>query len=255
MFAPAALALLLGWSSSAALAEIPPGDKRSDTSLLAPETRAMQQDDMANPGMLTVADGEDLWRRAPASGAPACAGCHAEGSLKGVAARYPAWSETAARPVSLDGRVEECRTLRQGEAPSGPEDPRRLALSAFVAHQSRGVPIALPDDPRLDPARALGRDLFTRRMGQLNLSCAICHDANWGGKLAGATIPQGHPVGYPIYRLEWQSSGSLQRRLRACLTGIRAEPFAPDAPEYLALELYLMDRATGLAIETPAVRP
>ena len=30
---------------------------------------------------------------------------------------------------------------------------------------------------------------------------------------------------------------------------------APGAPEWLALELYLMQRAAGMPMETPAVRP
>src|SRR5256885_16986097 len=43
-------------------------------------------------------------------------------------------------------------------------------------------------------------------------------------------IPQAHPTGYPLYRLEWQNLGSLQRRLRNCLVGIRAEPYDYGAP-------------------------
>ena len=97
--------------------------------------------------------------------------------------------------------------------------------------------------------------LWRRRQGQLNLSCAQCHDDNAGGRLAGATIPQAHPTGYPIYRLEWQALGSLQRRLRNCLVGMRAEPYAWGAPEYVALELFLMDRARGMDLEAPGVRP
>ena len=83
----------------------------------------------------------------------------------------------------------------------------------------------------------------------------MCHDDNWGRKLAGATIPQAHPTGYPLYRLEWQSLGSLQRRLRNCLIGIRAEAYAYGALEMVDLELFLAWRARGLALETPAVRP
>jgi len=49
--------------------------------------------------------------------------------------------------------------------------------------------------------------------------------------------------------------GSFQRRLRNCLIGIRAEPYAYGAPEFVDLELYLMWRANGMKIETPAVRP
>lgn len=68
-------------------------------------------------------------------------------------------------------------------------------------------------------------------------------------------IPQAHPTGYPIYRLEWQGLGSLQRRLRNCMTGVRAEPFAYGAQEMVELELYLAARARGMASEAPPVRP
>ncbi|WP_460427902.1 FAD-dependent oxidoreductase [Azotobacter armeniacus] len=76
--------------------------------------------------------------------------------------------------------------------------------------------------------------------GQLDLSCAACHDDNWGKRLGGSLIPQAHPTAYPLYRLEWQSLGSLQRRMRNCMIGVRAEPFDFGAPELVDLELYLM---------------
>jgi L-cysteine S-thiosulfotransferase len=130
-----------------------------------------------------------------------------------------------------------------------------LALSAYVARQSRGLPIAPQEDERLAPFAAAGRDFFNKRQGQLNLSCALCHDDNWGKRLAGNVVPQGHPTGYPLYRLEWQSLGSLQRRLRNCISGMRAEVPDYGAPEYVNLELFLMQRARGMAMESPAVRP
>ena len=100
-----------------------------------------------------------------------------------------------------------------------------------------------------------GRALFEQRQGQINLSCAECHDDNWGKSLAGAPIPQAHPTGYPLYRLEWQSLGSLQRRLRNCIAGLRAEPYAFGSEESIALETYIMWRARGMKLESPAVRP
>jgi sulfur-oxidizing protein SoxA len=110
-------------------------------------------------------------------------------------------------------------------------------------------------DARLTPAREQGKALYTQRMGQLNFSCAQCHDDNAGGHLGSAPIPQAHPTGYPLYRLEWQATGSLQRRFRNCMAGVRAEPFSYGSAEFIALELYLMDRAKGMDVETPAVRP
>jgi L-cysteine S-thiosulfotransferase len=48
--------------------------------------------------------------------------------------------------------------------------------------------------------------------------------------------------------------GSLQRRLRGCMSGVHAEPYAFDIAELTALESYLMQRVAGLLLETPGVR-
>jgi L-cysteine S-thiosulfotransferase len=253
--APTVAVLLLGLPAAAD--GIAPAERRSGFDQMGPEIRAMQRDDTANPGMLAVADGAELWASPPAPGKPACSGCHgaAEAGMRGVAARYPTWDEGEGGPIDLQGRINQCRRDRQGVDPLAYESPDLLALTAYVATQSRGQPISPPEDARLDPARARGRALFEGRMGQLGLSCAICHDDNWGRRLGSAVIPQGQPTGYPLYRLEWQGLGSLQRRLRNCMTGMRAEPFAYGAPDSVALELYLATRAAPLPLETPAVRP
>lgn len=217
----------------------------------------MQDDDLSNPGMLFVQSGEALWKAPAGRANKSCADCHGavETSMKGVAARYPAFPKDADRPVDLEGRINLCRTGQQQAEALKPESDELLALDAYVTHASRGLPIAPPDDPRLAAVRDQGKVLFSRREGQLNLSCANCHDDNAGKKLAGATIPQGHPTAYPVYRLEWQTLGSLKRRLRNCVIGMRAEAYAYDSAEYVALEVYLMDRARGLKIESPGIRP
>ena len=238
-----ALALLLATGAAA--------QPQSGFELMAPETQAMQQDDTANPGMLWVQEGEALWQQS------GCGGCHGEAaaSMRGVAARYPAYDAARGGPIDLAGRINQCRVERQGAPALVLEGEPLLALTSFVAHQSRSLPIAPPEDPRLAPAKVQGEALFRERRGQLNLSCAQCHDDNAGRRLAGSPIPQGHPNGYPLYRLEWQGMGSLQRRLRNCMAGVRSEPFAYGSPEYLAIETFLMSRAAGLPLETPAVRP
>ena len=67
-------------------------------------------------------------------------------------------------------------------------------------------------------------------------------------------MSQGQSNGYPLYRLEWQTMGSLYRRLRSCFNSVRSVPPVHGTDEHLALELYLAWRAKGLPIETPAVR-
>lgn len=231
--------------------------RRSGFDDMTPALQAMQRDDAQNPALLWVADGAALWQRAPGPGQPSCASCHGDASvsMRGVAARYPAFDGAAQRPVTLGQRIEACRVDHQHAAPLGAESDARLALESFIALQSRGLPIAPPADPRLQPFRARGEQLFRRRIGQLDLSCAQCHDERAGLHLGGATIPQAHPSGYPVYRLEWQGVASLQRRLRSCMSGVRAEPYASDAPELVELELYLAQRAAGMHVDAPGVRP
>lgn len=238
-------------------AEIESGSRMSGFETMSPDLQAMQRDDFSNPAMLAVREGEALWLHQPAGSKPSCSGCHGDvaTTMKGVAARFPAISSTQSRPVDLAGQIQQCQTERQGVAAAPRESGSLLALEALIALQSRGMPITPPRGPHLDQARARGRTLFNQRMGQLDLSCAQCHNDNWGKVLGGTRIPQGHPTGYPIFRIEWQATGSLQRRLRNCLTGIRAEPFPPGAPELIDLEAYLMDRAAGMAIDAPAIRP
>jgi L-cysteine S-thiosulfotransferase len=253
---PAALLMAVA-VASAVHAEIPLNERRSGYADLGRDSKAMQDDDTANPGMLGAVDGEALWNAKTGSAGRACGDCHGDArtSMKGVAARYPGFEPRLNRPVNLEQRVNICRVERQQATPLPYESKEQLALSAFVGLQSRNEPVAPPDDARLKPHRDAGREAFNRRQGQLNLSCGQCHDNNWGKRLAGNIIPQAHPTGYPIYRLEWQSLGSLQRRLRNCMIGMRAEPYEYGALEYVELELYLMWRARGMPMETPAVRP
>jgi sulfur-oxidizing protein SoxA len=250
------LASLLAVSANAQTTSTP-DLRRSGFEFMGRSTQAMQKDDTLNPGMLSVKDGEALWLKAAGRGNKTCATCHgsASDSMKGVAARYPSFDDVLKRPVGLSQRINQCRVQYQQTTPLRAESTELLALESFVAMQSRGLPIAPPADPRLEPFRQAGEQRFLQRMGQLNLSCAQCHDANSGSKLGSAIIPQAHPMGYPVYRLEWQAVGSLQRRLRNCMNGVRAEPFAYGAPELIELELYLNARAKGMLGETPAVRP
>ena len=249
-----ALALLL--MASARAGEIPPSERRSDTVTMSPELRAMQADDMANPASLSALDGEVLWSAKAGASGKACSDCHGDArqSMRGVAARHPAYDAASGRVLDLEAKINQCRVERQGAAALAMESRELLNLTTYVGLQSRGEPIR-SDDPRLAPTIEKGAQLFSARQGQLNLSCAICHDDNWGRKLGSATVPQAHPTGYPLYRLEWQSVGSLQRRLRNCMIGMRAEPYAFGSEDYIALETFLMSRAKGLPVETPAVRP
>ncbi len=248
---------LLLAAGCAASAGGPPAERRSGYLDMGRETRAMQDDDTVNPATLWVLDGEALWQRKAGAAARSCADCHQDArvSMRGVAARHPAYDAATGKVVNLEQRINACRVGQQQAPPLAYESRELLALTAYVARQSRGMPIAIEASERTRAFLEAGRATFMRREGQLNLACAQCHEERAGRRVGGSVIPQGHPTAYPIYRLEWQGLGSLHRRLRNCMIGVRAEPYALGAPEYVELEMFLMWRARGMPLESPGVRP
>ncbi len=239
-----ALALLLVAATAGAQEIRPPRD------FLSPELRAQQEDPSRHPAWLWVEDGEALWRQGDRS----CQSCHGDiATMRGVAARYPAVAADGAL-LNLEGRIERCRVEHQGEAAFGYESEPLLSLTAAIAAQSRGLPMSVATDGAAAPFLEAGRRFYETRQGQLNLACYQCHDDNAGRRLRGDVISNGLPTGYPAYRLDWNTLGSLHRRLRACSLGVRATQLPLGSPDYLALELYIASRANGLPMEAPGLR-
>lgn len=252
----------LAWASgillavSALAAEPSRPTPKSGLDYAGAAVRALQADDFGNPGMLWVARGEKLWSAPAGRSDKSCASCHraAPSSMKGVATRYPRIDDQGGGLLNLEGRINRCRERNQGAETLRYESEELLALTAYVAHQSRGMPVQAVLNDASRPHFERGRETYYRRQGQMNLACTHCHEQNAGRKLLADTISEGHGNAYPIYRLEWQSAGSLHRRLRACYFGVRAERPAAGSAELLDLELYLAWRANGLPVETPGVR-
>jgi len=248
------MVILIGVDSSLAL-EASKDSRQSSYQLMTLENRMMQDDPNLNPALFWVMDGHSLWQEKAGKRNVSCASCHGDSGKKmtGVATQFPKMQKGILR--TLEGQINQCRTSKQEAAALAYESKELLALSTFVATQSKGLPIAIQETPQNRKNLQQGRHFFNERMGQLNLSCAQCHQDRAGLKLGGSFIPQGHPTAYPIYRIEWQTMGSLQRRLRNCMSGVRAEQFEYGSLEMAQLELFLMWRARGMPLETPGVRP
>lgn len=257
----AILALILAGCSApeeerAPQRQLAPEDVQSGYAFLQPETKALQDDDFSNPGFLWVDRGESLFHQSTADSSPACATCHTEDSqpLEGVAAHYPTIDDTTGKLVNLEARINLCRVRHQDLAPLDYESDDLLGLTAYVTRLAYGTPISVNVSGRAAEYYNAGQDYFFQRKGQFNLACSQCHNEHWGEQLRGDTISQGHGNAFPAYRLEWQSFGSLHRRLRDCDAGIRAEPLDYGSETYTAVELYLAKRAEGLTVESPGIR-
>src|SRR4051812_4928864 len=113
------IAALLSHAPLATAADIPLDQRRSSYADMSPDNKAMQDEDSSNPAMLTVLDGEALWQAKAGASGQSCADCHgdAAASMKGVAARYPAFSQSDGRPVDLEQRINLSRVQDQKAEP------------------------------------------------------------------------------------------------------------------------------------------
>jgi L-cysteine S-thiosulfotransferase len=220
------------------------------------ETRAIQDDDLVNPGFFGVDAGERLWSQVDGTAGKSCAGCHhdANSSMKGVGATTPKWSDKLRKPVNLEQQINICRTERMGAAPWAFGSEELVDMTTYVRFQSRGMPVTPKVDGPMSPWLARGKALYYTRVGQLDLACANCHDNNYGKYLRADFLSQGQSNGFPVYRLREQRLVPLHERMEGCVYDVRGTPYPPLSDDAIALELYLAWRGTGLPVETPAVR-
>ncbi|KAF0223364.1 MAG: SoxAX cytochrome complex subunit [Rhodospirillaceae bacterium] len=232
------------------------GDKRSGYTFAEPETRTMQDDDFTNPGFLWVEDGKKLWSKAEGKVGKSCKDCHgdAEKSMKGVGTVYPRFDPHVNMLLTLEQKINQCRTERMGADPYKFDSKPYNAIATYVKHQSRGMPLAVQTDGPAAPYFDMGRRLYYERRGMSDIACKHCHEDLWGLHMRSELLSQGMPNGFPQYRLKWQTLGSAQKRIRGCFEEVRAEPYPVDSLENTVLEMYATWRANGLRVESPAVR-
>lgn len=250
------LAVLAGAVTCAASAQQSRPAPKPGHTFQSAETQRLEADEAQNPGLLWIEDGVKLWSRPDGGAGKSCESCHgpAEKALSGVAASYPKYDAASGMLLNVEGRINRCRTEKMRAPELRYETSELLALTTLVASRAKGAPRKVDITGQAAPFFEAGRAFWQTRQGQLDLACTQCHDGLVGKNLRGDRISQGQTDGWPGYRLEWETLGSLQRRLRACSLGIRAEVLEYGAPEYLALELYLAWRGEGLPMASPGVR-
>ncbi len=219
------------------------------------ETQALQMDDFENPGMIFVDDARQAWNTVEGENGESCASCHGEPEeLAGVAAVYPKWNDGAEEVRTLTMQVNGCRTEQMGAEEWAYDKTDMLNMTALLTSVSRGTTVDVAIDGPAQSTWEQGRDIYYTRYGQLELSCANCHEDNYGNNIRADHLSQGQINGFPTYRLKNAQLNGSHSRFRGCIRDTRAETFAVGSPEFVALELYVMSRGNGLDIEGPSVR-
>ncbi|MFN3844911.1 MAG: sulfur oxidation c-type cytochrome SoxA [Paracoccaceae bacterium] len=219
------------------------------------ETRALQRDDFDNPGMVYVDRAMDSWNKAQGAKGESCAGCH-EGpeSMKGLRAVTPRVDAQTGALMTVENYVNKCVTERMGLEAWGMTGDKMKDMMALISMQSRGELVNVAIDGPAAPFWEAGKEIYYTRFGQLEMSCANCHEDNQGHFIRADHLSQGQINGFPVYRLKDAGILSAQQRFVGCVRDTRAETFKPDSAEFKALELYVASRGNGLSVEGVSVR-
>jgi sulfur-oxidizing protein SoxA len=222
-----------------------------------PETRAMEADSFLNPGMLGVEAGAAMWEKVEGTAGKSCASCHGDAaeSMAGVGAKFPKWDAASGKPINIELQINKCRTEQMGAEALEFDKGGQVELTTFIKHQSQGTPVEI-DLTQGDMQKwwEKGKEVYYTRTGQLNMSCATCHEKYNGNYIRADHLSQGNVNGFPTYRLNTAGLVSLHNRFRGCIRDTRAEFPKAFSDELMALEVYVTWRGTGLSVETPAVR-
>lgn len=231
--------------------------------------RQMLQD--GNPAELMELRGEEIWTtlRGPKNATlQQCDLGLGAGNLIGAYAQLPRYFSDTGKVQDIESRLVHCITTLQGLTVEAAihqwykPNSDMEALVTYVAGHSKGKPIALPTArPEEEDMLRIGEEIFHRRAGPLDFSCATCHSQserrirlqelpNFGDN----TSAQNSMITWPAYRVSQSSVWTMERRLIDCLRQMRY----PDA-DYLsdaviALQSYLQHQARGGVMEAPGIK-
>jgi sulfur-oxidizing protein SoxA len=231
----------------------------------------LQSANAMNPIGLWIDEGKRKWEKD-------CTSCHVLEKVVKAVPNFPKL-DASQKLINLEDQISVCRqrvdkTLAASASTFASlsafasastqsftnDDNPTLELSTFLndSAQQLAINIAPPTEQShfaiWKQNLAEGEKLFKTRLGQMNLSCQQCHDGKVGASMRAQKITAGHPTGFPAYRISWQGLGSIERRIRACYSGVQAQVPAQQDIRLRQLELYLKSRAQDMPLEGPSTR-
>jgi L-cysteine S-thiosulfotransferase len=258
----ALLCIFLAVQASAVSVVLAQDKRTSGQVYLSKQMQDLQADAARNPISLWQERGQALWQGQ-------CKSCHGEMvTLKASAPSFPRLSTDGKSLINLEDQIARCQQRQSGAAVANASntslsiDSDEVLSLSVALHQvavSEPIKVAAPignagAEVQWQARLSSGEKLYQTRIGRMNLACMHCHDQKVGTQMRADTISQGHPTGFPIYRMSWQTVGTIDRRLRACYSGVQATVPPSGSPELRDLELFLKVRANGMPLDGPSIR-
>jgi len=207
------------------------------------------------PYELNVDKGKSLFNK-PFKNGKTYASCFRNGGIA-IKQDFPYFDSATGKVITLEGEINACRS-KNGEEPLKWQKGDIADLSAYMAYTSRGnkTNVSVPGDEGAQAAYKRGKAHFYAKRGQLNMSCADCHQWNAGNRIRADLLSPalGHTTHFPVYRSKWGGLGTLHRRYGGCNKQVRSKPYKPQSDEYRALEYFHTYMSNGLVLNGPGAR-
>ena len=208
------------------------------------------------PYEFAVEQGASMWQESFPDG-KGYPNCFNDGE-NGKRQNYPKFDAQLGEVITLELAINLCRQ-NHGQKPLAFGSEQMLALSAFMAFESRGQPfniVVADDDPRALAAYEEGKQFYYSKRGQLNFSCADCHVVSAGQYVRADHLSAGlgHPTHFPVYRSKLGNMVSLHQRFFGCVRDVRAKPFELQSIQFRNLEYFLTYLSNGLKVNGPGAR-
>ena len=220
-----------------------------------PDARAQYDQIMEFPPFIgDIEAGRRIWDT-PFRNGRRFADCFADGG-RNVVGNYPYYDAAAGRVITFEAALNRClKDNGEPEMAYGQRSPMGV-LTAYARTLSDGMRMNVKvDSPAARAHFEAGRDLFFRRIGQLNAACAGCHLHHAGSTMRMEIISPalGHATHWPIFR-GGEELMTFQGRFKRCMEQMRAVPFGYDSGEWNDLEYFLSYLSNGIPLKSSVMR-
>ena len=230
--------------------------KSSTHSFLTDDLLELQNDVNKNTISLWTAQGSDNWKKTTPG--KSCSECHGHiDNMRNATSSHPRWSSFKQKLINIEDQILIC-SQRTGAPFKGLESDEVVSLSALIHSAGKGMSLFsstnLKSNEELKNELRKGEKIYKTRIGRMNLACTNCHDQKVGQSIQQEVISEGHPAGFPILKMSWQGMGTIDRRIRACFSGVQAQVPSAGSPVLRQLELFMKFRSSNNLIEGPSIR-
>ncbi len=228
-----------------------------------------------NPAELIEMTGEELWaeKRGPKGvSLEQCDLGQGPGVVKDAYAHLPRYFDDTGRVMDLESRLVHCMVTLQGmdekEVTKKPFSGRGdyssdiEALVGYIVGQSRGTPLAVPQDhPQEKASFERGKQIFFFRGGPYDFACASCHSVNGQRirlqdlpNLTNAEAARAAYTSWPAYRVSQGALRTMQWRLNDCFRQQRMPYLKYGSQASIDLTVFLAVNANGGKMAAPGLK-